>query len=109
MYNPERAFETSSSETLLKNLLDVQEEIGEAHCRPALTELYQRAGYILNAIYARSRAVYNRNDYWQSKEIADSIFKSLADNINNRARQLGTRPDYDDIWGEITIDAEPAE
>jgi len=79
---------------------DIRHQVGLAKSRPALTELYKRAGYLITLTHAPS---------WQEKfgrkaaglrKLGEEEFHKTAQKINRRAAQIGTEADYDDKWGE---------
>jgi len=79
---------------------DIRQNVDGAKDRPALTELYRRAGYLITLTYAPSwdekfgdRAKALRDDARQE-------FKTTAHKINRRAKEIGTEADYDDTWGK---------
>jgi hypothetical protein len=88
------------SEADLKEVYrSIRREVERAHSRPALTQLYKRAGYLVTL--ARTLA-------WQEKlgsktlslrALCQEEFGVTARNINRRAREIGVRDDYDEAWG----------
>lgn len=79
---------------------DIRKDVEDAKSRPALTELYKRAGYLITLTYAPSweekfggKAKTLRND-------ALDEFRTTAHKINNRAKAIGTDADYDETWGK---------
>jgi hypothetical protein len=78
---------------------DIRRDVANADARPALTELYRRAGYLITLTYAPS---------WQEKfgsrdaglrKVAEEEFRKTAREINLRAAQIGTEADYHETWG----------
>ena len=79
--------------------MDIRRDVESADSRPALTELYRRAGYLITLTYAPS---------WEEKfgsadaglrEVAKEEFGKTAREINRRAVQIGTEADYHETWG----------
>jgi hypothetical protein len=92
--------EVDSKTDLERIFGDIRKDVDNAKSRPALTELYRRAGYLITLTFAPSwdekfgtRAKALRAD-------AQAEFKSTAHKINSRARAIGTEADYDDTWGD---------
>jgi hypothetical protein len=70
-----------------------------AKSRPALTELYKRAGYLITLTYARSWEQKFGNDAVALRQVGEDEFRKTAHKINRRAIKLGTEADYDEKWG----------
>ena len=89
-----------NSATGLKGIFrDIRKEVATAGSRPALSELYKRAGYLITLTKAPS---------WQKKfgskasalrQVAKTEFTSTARKINSRAKTIGAKGDYDTKWG----------
>jgi hypothetical protein len=98
---PERhIYSEINSQTDLQNVFSaIRCDVAGAGSRPALTELYKRAGYLITLLHAPS---------WEKKfgpaaavrKIAEHEFSITAQRINRRARQIGTEPDYDETWAQ---------
>jgi hypothetical protein len=78
----------------------IRRDVDSAASRPALTELYKRAGYLITLTHAPS---------WQEKfgkkasglrKVGEEEFRKTARKINRRAAQIGTETDYDEKWGD---------
>ena len=91
--------EVNSKTGLKKVFTEIRRDIENAHSRPALTELYKRAGYLITLTHAPS---------WQEKfgrqaaalrHLGEEEFRKTARKINRRAAELGTAADYDETWG----------
>jgi hypothetical protein len=92
--------EVNSLTGLKEVFREIRRDVAEAHSRPALTELYKRAGYLIALTRAPS---------WQEKfgagvsklrQAAEDEFATTARKINRRAKQIDTEPDYDEKWGD---------
>ena len=78
----------------------IRRDIDSANSRPALTELYKRAGYLITLTHAPA---------WQEKfdkrrqmlrHIGEDEFRKTAHKINRRAALIGTESDFDEHRGE---------
>jgi hypothetical protein len=74
--------------------------VENAESRPALTELYRRAGYLITLTYAPSWDEKFGAKAKQLREDAQKEFRITAHKINARAKQIGTEADYDDTRGK---------
>jgi hypothetical protein len=91
--------EVKSKTGMHRIFADIRREVADAKSRPALTELYKRAGYLITLTHAPS---------WQEKfgkgaaslrKLGKEEFHKTAQKINRRAAQIGTAADFDDTWG----------
>jgi hypothetical protein len=88
------------SKTGLKNVFKaIRRDVEKAKSRPALTELYKRAGYLITLTHAPSWGEKFGKGAAALRKAAKEEFGSTARKINRRARQLGTDADYDETWG----------
>ena len=80
---------------------DIRHDADEAKSRPALNELYRRAGYLIILTYAlpwdelfgiKTRGLCH---------MGDEEFQKTARRINCRAAEIETDADYDEKWGAI--------
>ena len=90
----------NSKTSMQKIFREIRRDVERAKSRPALTELYKRAGYLLTLTHAPS---------WQEKfgrgaaalrKVGAEEFRKTAKKINSRAAHLGTAADYDEKWGD---------
>jgi hypothetical protein len=77
----------------------IRRDVGGADTRPALTELYKRAGYLIALTYAPSWDEKFGKDAVALRDIGEDEFRKTARKINRRATKIGTDPDYDEKWG----------
>jgi hypothetical protein len=88
------------SETGLKNVfLEIRRDVEGAKSRPALTELYKRAGYLITLTHAPSWEEKFGKEATKLRQAAKKEFTTTARKINRRAKEIGTDPDYDEKWG----------
>lgn len=79
---------------------DIRKDVEDARSRPALTELYKRAGYLITLTYAPSwEEKFGREAKTLRNDAVDE-FRITAHKINSRAKAIGTEADYDEIWGK---------
>ena len=78
---------------------DIRRDVENAKSRPALTELYKRAGYLITLTHAPSWEEKFGRKASQLRGVAKKEFASTARKINRRARQIGDQADYDEKWG----------
>lgn len=91
--------EVNNKTSLMKVFRAIRGEVDEAHSRPALTELYKRAGYLITLTHAPSWKERFGSSAEELRETGKEEFRKTAKRINRRARQIGTEPDYDETWG----------
>jgi hypothetical protein len=78
---------------------DIRHDVANADDRPALTELYRRAGYLITLTYAPSwQEKFGANDA-ALRKIAEEEFRKTAREINRRAERIGAEADYHETWG----------
>src|SRR5512139_630918 len=89
-----------NTKTGLKNVfLDIRRDVDQAKSRPALTELYKRAGYLITLTYAPSWEQKFGREAKSLRKVGEEEFKRTTRKINRRAEKIGTEADYDEQWG----------
>jgi hypothetical protein len=78
---------------------EIRRDVGGAKSRPALTELYKRAGYLIALTHAPSWEQKFGKEAVALRHVGEEEFRKTAHRINWRATQIGTDADYDDHWG----------
>jgi hypothetical protein len=92
--------EVNSKTGMRKVFTNIRRDIESARSRPALTELYKRAGYLITLTHAPSwQEKFGRNAA-SLREVGEEEFRKTAKKINRRAAQIGTEADFDDTWGD---------
>lgn len=92
--------EVDSKSDLERIFREIRRDVDEAKSRPALTELYKRAGYLITLTYSPS---WDEKFGTRAKALRDDAqheFRTTAHKINKRAEEIGTDADYDDAWGK---------
>ncbi|MFG0335613.1 MAG: hypothetical protein ACF8TS_19820 [Maioricimonas sp. JB049] len=79
---------------------EIREDVRHASDRPALTELYRRAGYLVTLSHANSWKQKFGDDIDEIRTVAAEEFSTTARAINRRAEEIGTDADYGETWGE---------
>lgn len=78
----------------------IRTDISNAKGRPALTELYKRAGYMITLTYAPSWEERFGKQAASLRKEAEKEFHKTARLINKQADKIGTEADYDEEWGD---------
>jgi hypothetical protein len=92
--------EIDSHATLKEAFAEIRQEVDQATSRYQLTDLYNRAGYL---IVLANDAFWERkfsDDIDQIRETAEDEFSQTARKINRQAEKLGLEGNYDEIWGD---------
>ena len=90
-----------NSKTGMKNVfLAIRNDVERAGSRPALTELYKRAGYLITLTHAPSWKEKFGKEAGGLRKVGEEEFAKTARKINSRAKQIGAEADYDEKWGE---------
>jgi hypothetical protein len=91
--------EVNSKTGLKKIFLDIRHDVASAKSRPALTELYKRAGYLITLTHAPSWQAKFGKDVRALRKVGEEEFRKTAHKINSRAKQIGSDADFDEHWG----------
>jgi hypothetical protein len=91
--------EVNSKTGMKKVFTAIRRDIESARSRPALTELYKRAGYLVTLTHAPSWQKKFGRDAEALREVGEEEFRRTARKINRRAVQIGTEVTFDDTWG----------
>ncbi len=90
-----------NSKTGMKNVfLEIRRDVDHAKSRPALTELYKRAGYLITLTHAPSWEEKFGRQASSLRRVGEEEFSKTAKKINSRAKKIGTDADYDEKWGK---------
>jgi hypothetical protein len=92
--------EVNSKTGIRRIFTEIRRDVREAKSRPALTELYRRAGYLITLTHAPSWQKKFGKDATKLREVGEEEFRKTAHAINRRAAQIGTEADYDETWGD---------
>jgi hypothetical protein len=91
--------EVNSKTGMQRIFRDIRQNVANAKSRPALTELYKRAGYLITLTHAPSWEEKFGKKASALRRIGKEEFRKTAHKINRRAAQIGTEADYDTQWG----------
>jgi hypothetical protein len=92
--------EVDSAGDLKRIFAQIRSEVAMAPSRDELTDLYRRAGYLVTLTYSPAWKKKFGEKVAELREIAEQEFSRTAHKINERARTIGTDPDYDEKWGD---------
>lgn len=92
--------EIDSKTDMEKVFTEIRKDVGQAKSRPALTELYKRAGYLITLTYAPSWEEKFGRKASSLRRLGQEEFQKTARKINRRAEEIGTEADYDEKWGK---------
>ena len=91
---------TVNSKTGMKRIFsDIRHDVADAKSRPALTELYKRAGYLITLTHSPSWEEKFGRKAATLRQVGKDEFRKTAKKINRRAAQIGTDADFDESWG----------
>ncbi len=79
---------------------DIRKNVDHASSRPALSELYKRAGYLVTLTHAPSWQKKFGREAGSMRKVGEEEFSKTARKINTRARKINARADYDETWGK---------
>jgi len=91
--------EVNSRTGMKRVFTGIRRDVTNASSRPALTELYRRAGYMIALTHAPSWDEKFGGDAGMLRRVGEDEFRKTAHKINRRARAIGTDADYDEKWG----------
>ncbi len=92
--------EVNNKADLKRVFSEIRRDVQEAKSRPALTELYKRAGYLITLTHAPSWHEKFGKEADELRARGEDEFKKTAHAINRRAAAIGTEADYDEKWGD---------
>ncbi len=92
--------EVNSKTGMQRIFREIRQDVGSAKSRPALSELYKRAGYLITLTHAPSWEEKFGRNATGLRHVAEKEFTTTAHKINRRAEQIGTEADYDEKWGK---------
>src|SRR5215470_8232156 len=78
---------------------EIRRNVAGAKSRPALTELYKRAGYLITLTYAPSWQEKFGKDAPALRRVGEDELRRTAHRINRRATKILTDADFDEKWG----------
>jgi hypothetical protein len=91
--------EVNSKTGMRRVFTDIRRDVEHARSRPALTELYKRAGYMITLTHAPSWEEKFGRQAASLRRLGREEFHKTARKINRRAGQIGTAADFDEKCG----------
>lgn len=89
------------NKTGMRNVFSaIRKDVSQAKSRPALTELYKRAGYLITLTHAPSWKQKFGKEAKELRNLGEDEFGKTARKINSRAKKIGAEADFDETWGE---------
>src|SRR6516162_5860232 len=89
------------SKTDMKHVFGaIRRDVANARSRPALTELYKRAGYLITLTHAPSWREKFGREAASLRQVGEEEFRKTAKKINRQASQIGAEADFDEKWGK---------
>jgi hypothetical protein len=86
--------------TSLKGVFrEIRKDVEHARSRPALSELYKLAGYLITLTHVPAWRKKFGPQAMTMRRVAKEEFHSTARKINRRAEAIGAKGDYDTKWG----------
>jgi hypothetical protein len=92
--------EIDSQVVLKEAFAEIRDEVEQAISGYDLTDLYNRAGYLITLA---NDAFWERKfsgDIADIHQTAEDEFRKTARKINNQAEQLGLEGHYDEVWAD---------
>ena len=89
----------NSANSLKGVFREIRKDVDTARSRPALSELYKRAGYLITLTHAPAWRKKFGTQASSLRQVAKEEFHSTARKINRRAEAIGAKADYDTVWG----------
>jgi hypothetical protein len=79
---------------------EIRKDVAHARSRPALSELYKRAGYLITLTHAPSWQKKFGGEARQLRSLGEEEFGKTARKINTQAKKIGAEADFDEKWGK---------
>lgn len=92
--------EIKNKTDMRKVFSEIRKDVSQARSRPALTELYKRAGYLITLTHAPSWKEKFGKEAGELRELGEKEFGTTARKINSQAKKIGADADFDETWGD---------
>ena len=92
--------EINNKSDMKKVLLEIRHDVDRANSRPALTELYKRAGYLITLTHAPAWKEKFGREAMALRKLGEVEFGKTARKINSQAKKIGEDADFDEKWGK---------
>jgi hypothetical protein len=91
--------EIKNKTDMRKVFSEIRKDVQHARSRPALTELYKRAGYLITLTHAPSWKEKFGREASELRQLGEKEFTTTAKKINSQAKKIGAEADFDEKWG----------
>ena len=89
------------SKAVLKDaFLEIRDEVSRATSRLELTDLYNRAGYLITLAHDSFWERKFFDDIEDIRRTAEEEFGKTARQINDQAEKIGFDGNYDEVWAD---------
>ena len=94
---------------LRQTFRQIREDVEKATSRKDLTELYKRTGYMITLTHATPIDEKFDRTIKTERGIAEREFARTVRKINDRAKKIGTEPNYNETWENLATNGYEAE
>ena len=88
---------------------DIREAVEKAPSRKELIVLYKHAGYMITLTHATPVNEKAGGTIKMERGITEREFARTVRKINERAKKIGTEPDFNETWEELATNGYEAE
>jgi len=92
--------EINSKAVLQDAFSEIRNEVNRAASRLELTDLYNRAGYLISLAYDSFWERKFFDDIEDIRHTAEEEFGRTAHKINDQAEKIGFEGNYDEVWAD---------
>jgi|SRR6185503_19292398 hypothetical protein len=92
--------EIDSKAVLKDAFAEIRDEVNHATSRLELTDLYNRAGYLITLAYDSFWERKFFDDIEEIRHTAEEEFEQTARKINDQAEKIGFEGNYDEVWAD---------
>src|SRR5512138_292370 len=92
--------EIKNKSDMRKVFTSIRRDVTHARSRPALSELYKRAGYLITLTHAPSWRKKFGGEARELRSLGEEEFGRTARKINSQAKKIGAEADFDEKWGK---------
>ena len=92
--------EIDSKAVLKDAFAEIREEVRKATSRLELTDLYNRAGYLITLAYDSFWERKFFDDIEEIRDTANTEFLLTTRAINSQAEKIGFEGNYDEVWAD---------
>ena len=92
--------EIDSKAVLKEAFSEIRDEVNQATSRIELTDLYNRAGYLITLAYDSFWERKFFDDIEEIRHTAEEEFEETARKNNDQAERIGFEGNYDEVWAD---------